>query len=332
MQHPLHIGQESSNQIKGIAILMIMMYNFLQNMIPYGGNEMAWDYQNTITFFNGLGTKFFSLCIFSYYGWYGVPLFLFLSGYGLSKKYQGDIDFVPFLKTHFKKLFVLLLPAFLLYLATKFFIYHKTYSILLFFEQITFTVNIFSREIEPGTYWFFGLILQFYILFAGVLQKTKKKGLLFLLAVSILLDYSIMYLLETEQCIYAKHNFLGWSAPFLYGILRQRYRRERLELWTLIPMCLLFIPCSLLKFLQPFSTFLFIEICVGIFTRTKSHLMIFLGSISSCIFVIHPIIRFVFMRSTPDMRVYNRILLYIPIVVVLSYIYKYLYNTLLSRT
>lgn len=332
MQHTLNIDRESSNQIKGIAILMIMMYNFLQNMIPYGGNEMAWDYHNTMTFFSGLGTKFFSLCIFSYYGWYGVPLFLFLSGYGLSMKYQGPIDFIPFSKKHFKKLFILLFPALLLYIATTYYLYHKTYPPLLFFEQITFSVNIFSREIEPGTYWFFGLILQFYILFSCFLQKIEEKTLLFFLIGSILLDYSIMYLLEPEQCIYAKHNFIGWSAPFIYGILRQRYRRERLELWTLIPMCLLFIPCSLQKFLQPFSSILFIEICVTIFTYVKSRLLIFLGSISSCIFVIHPIIRFVFMRSTPEMRVYNRILLYIPIVIVLSYIYRYLYNKLLSRT
>lgn len=289
MQHSLYIDRDSSNQIKGIAIFLIMMYNFLQNMIPYGGNEMSWDYHNTMTFFNGLGTKFFSLCIFSYYGWYGVPLFLFLSGYGLSKKYQGDIDFIPFFKKHFIKLFILLLPAFLLYIATKLFIYHKTYSILFFLKQITFTINIFSREIEPGTYWFFGLILQFYIMFSGVLQKTDKKTLSAFLIGSIMLDYSIMYFLNTEQCIYAKHNFVGWCAPFIYGILRQRYRRERLELWTLIPMCLLFIPCSLLKSLQPFSTILFIEICVAIFTYTKSRVLIFLGSISSCILSYTPL-------------------------------------------
>ena len=49
--------------------------------------------------------------LFSFLGWIGVPVFVFLTGYGLASKYpcKADIDAYKYLKFNYLKLFLLLL-------------------------------------------------------------------------------------------------------------------------------------------------------------------------------------------------------------------------------
>lgn len=77
--------------LKGIAILMIAVHNFchwLPRCVPE--NEYTFDAGRIGQYlvYVAQGGPHLVLNFFSHYGHYGVPLFLFLSGYGLVKKYE----------------------------------------------------------------------------------------------------------------------------------------------------------------------------------------------------------------------------------------------------
>ena len=84
--------------LRGIAIMGIFLHNFCHWL--HGGHHeneylffkehsmRMWDYWNNV--FSGNFDGFEFIQFFSFFGHYGVPLFLFLSGFGLVMKYERE--------------------------------------------------------------------------------------------------------------------------------------------------------------------------------------------------------------------------------------------------
>ena len=76
-----------SSLIKGYAIIFIALHNFLH--MSYMGfvqeNEMRFDISKSRLFFEHLLNPSWTIVgdLFSFIGWIGVPVFVFLSGFGL---------------------------------------------------------------------------------------------------------------------------------------------------------------------------------------------------------------------------------------------------------
>lgn len=85
------LSKENSLILRGLAILAIMYHNFLHN--PMWGfcieNERTFSQEKADAFFNTLAHPSFSIGFefISFLGWIGVPVFVFLTGYGLAKNY-----------------------------------------------------------------------------------------------------------------------------------------------------------------------------------------------------------------------------------------------------
>lgn len=103
----MKLSSEICLSMKGIAILCIMMHNFL-HCVYVEENEFTFSLDNynlvnSISVFDW-NTIFHYI---SYWGWYGVPIFIFLSGYGLSQKYEFNNHFLiskrKFIMIHFIK-------------------------------------------------------------------------------------------------------------------------------------------------------------------------------------------------------------------------------------
>ncbi|MCK5677861.1 MAG: hypothetical protein KAH72_05235, partial [Flavobacteriaceae bacterium] len=78
---------------KGIAIFMIAMHNYFHWIAPKPGeNEFDFNYIRLENYIDILShqTLFGLQATFSYFGHYGVQIFLFLSAYGLTKKYGNQ--------------------------------------------------------------------------------------------------------------------------------------------------------------------------------------------------------------------------------------------------
>ena len=195
----MSLSRTQCQNIKGWAIMLIVIHNFVDHLMRFYCNEMVYSQDNTDAF---LGIGFTPTAVwqlFAFVGWIGVALFLFLSGYGLTSKY-GDrqINTVSYIKSHVIKLLWLLVPVYLLY----FFIYHYGFghehnwqSVV---AQLTFTINFLdygnnSFLTEPGVYWFFGAIMQFYLFFL-VIRKLKDRWLWIIAIAGVALNYLVLYM------------------------------------------------------------------------------------------------------------------------------------------
>lgn len=84
------LTRQDTDSMKGVAILFIVLHNLLHWISKTKENEFSYSVEKTKLFFENLFTNADTLWmdVFSFLGWYGVPAFLFLSGYGLVKKYE----------------------------------------------------------------------------------------------------------------------------------------------------------------------------------------------------------------------------------------------------
>jgi len=81
------LSRENSLILRGVAILFIMLHNFL-HLEQYGftgENEMSFSAEKAFGFFNAVSNDSNVIAEFlSHLGWIGVPVFVFLTGYGIA--------------------------------------------------------------------------------------------------------------------------------------------------------------------------------------------------------------------------------------------------------
>lgn len=319
---------DETKQVRGFAILCIMFYNFVRHILETDGNEMSWSTDNIANLFSGLQSLSAPWFVFSYWGWYGVPLFLFLSGYGLTLKYQhSDIGSKQFIVGHLKKLFLLMFPAYVLFLVLYMAVYKHGYHFDLFLKQCTFTVNFLSKTIKPGVYLFFGLMAQFYLVFLGV-RKLKDSLLPYLLLLFVLFDYCVLYLFDAEAMTFVRHNSIGWMPSFLLGIMFARKGNVEIPKGFVFVLPLLFVVASLTKFLHPVSSLLAIMTVLSLVKFVNSRTLKYVGIISSSLFAIHPVVRLVLYNSIVDLPLLARVALFVAATFVIAHFYNKLQSWL----
>lgn len=185
----MRLNKTQCANIKGIAILTIVIHNFTSHLLNIESNEMVYNQHITDYFLNNIWSADALWLWFSFLGWCAVAAFFFLSGYGLAIKYDiRDINHKKYISHHLVKLWKLLIPVYLIYVLVYHFYFQHNYSFLVFTGHLTFTINFFiykSYTLEPGPYWFFGAILQLYFLFLFI-RKLNIKWLITLCAIFIL--------------------------------------------------------------------------------------------------------------------------------------------------
>ncbi len=87
------LSKEECATLRTIAILSIVVHNFAHKL-PGAAveNEFAFNIENSINFSNKVLSSDFLIHIFSFWGHLGVPIFVFLSAYGLSLKYGNEVS------------------------------------------------------------------------------------------------------------------------------------------------------------------------------------------------------------------------------------------------
>lgn len=78
------LSKENSKILRGLAIIAITLHNYLHILGFSKENEMAFSMENTNHFFTVLSDGDFLAEIFSFLGWMGVPVFVFLTGFGVA--------------------------------------------------------------------------------------------------------------------------------------------------------------------------------------------------------------------------------------------------------
>ena len=339
--------------MRGIAILAIVLHNychFISKIVQeneyqffVSHNEQLWQ---VVTNPDAL----LPVHLLSFFGHYGVPVFLFLSGYGLVRKYETSDDSCPpvrFVRYSYLKLLRMLFVGFSLFICVDMvtpgrFQFHWDNVI----AQLLMYINVLpepEKTIWPGIYWFFGLMMELYIVYRLLFYRRSSWIAVALIVVCWLLQAFCDP--EGETLNRLRYNCIGGLLPFGLGIIAARVRTLRTGstfptdseyapygpiLWLLV-----FILSVALVFAMSFNfhTWLLwipVFIILGTIALVKAmpkwmlSIVTWFGSISAAMFVAHPIARKLFITVAWKQDIYDGLMLYTIAVIAISWAVKQL--------
>lgn len=339
--------------MRGIAILAIVLHNychFISKIVQeneyqffVSHNEQLWQ---VVTNPDAL----LPVHLLSFFGHYGVPVFLFLSGYGLVRKYETSDNFCPpvrFVRYSYLKLLRMLFVGFSLFICVDMvtpgrFQFHWDNVI----AQLLMYINVLpepEKTIWPGIYWFFGLMMELYIVYRLLFYRRSSWIAVALIVVCWLLQAFCDP--EGDTLNRLRYNCIGGLLPFGLGIIAARVRTLRTGsttptdsayapygpiLWLLV-----FILSVALVFAMSFNfhTWLLwipVFIILGTIALVKAmpkwmlSIVTWFGSISAAMFVAHPIARKLFITVAWKQDIYDGLMLYIIAVIAISWAVKQL--------
>ena len=250
------------------------------------------------------------------------------------RKMQEQVAAVPFIRYNYLKLLRMLIVGFVLFIIVDImtpgrFQYHW-YNVI---AQLMMYINVLptpDKIIWPGIYWFFGLMLELYIVYRLLLYRQKNWVVITLVAVCWLLQ--VFCDPEGETLNRIRYNFIGGMLPFGAGILVGR-SIDRFHcsmsrwLWAMVAVvvaALIFVMCF------HYQSWLWIPILIIVGTiaivkampLTVMSLMVWFGSISAAMFVAHPIARKLLINMAWRQDIYDGLMLYVVATIALSWAVK----------
>ena len=328
--------------MRGLAIIGIFLHNYCHWLGPMvKENEYTFNAENVTRMNHALvhPDGQLPLHLLSFFGHYGVPVFLFLSGYGLFKKYQDvQAPVGRFLYTHYLKLFRMMAVGFALFIAVDTLnppSWH--YDSVKVISQLLMFNNLLPRPdkmIWPGAFWFFGLMMQFYLLYRLVLHRRHWGITALLMALCVIVQLQLPPLSETMNRY--RYNFMGGMLPFGLGLLYAQFHKSA-TLWgddSVKQSAALLVCIALAYYLsQSFLgwTFAPAVICVATLLTAKLlaraavmawlyRALCWMGGISAALFVTHPITRKLIIPISRHGQPYLGLLLYIVASIALAWV------------
>lgn len=339
--------------MRGIAILAIILHNychFISKIVQENEYQFFVSHNEQLWQVISHPDELLPVHLLSFFGHYGVPVFLFLSGYGLVRKYETSDNFCPpmrFVRYSYLKLLRMLFVGFSLFICVDMvtpgrFQFHWDNVI----AQLLMYINVLpepEKTIWPGIYWFFGLMMELYIVYRLLFYRRSSWIAVALIVVCWLLQAFCDP--EGETLNRLRYNCIGGLLPFGLGIIAARVRTLRTGsttptdsayapygpiLWLLV-----FILSVALVFAMSFNfhTWLLwipVFIILGTIALVKAmpkwilNIITWFGSISAAMFVAHPIARKLFITVAWKQDIYDGLMLYIIAVIALSWAVKQL--------
>ena len=336
--------------MRGIAILAIVLHNychFISRIVQE--NEYQFFTSNNDRLWQVIThpDELLPVYLLSYFGHYGVPVFLFLSGFGLVKKYESEgltgTGSREFLCYHYLKLLRLLIVGFSLFICVDMvtpgrFPFHWDNVI----AQLLMYINVLpepDKNIWPGIYWFFGLMMELYIVYRLLFYRRNSWFVVALIVICWLLQ--VFCDPEGETLNRLRYNFIGGVLPFGLGIIASRiptvgtfcsqggnisFPRWEYFIAFLLSSALVVAMCFW------YHSWLWIPIfiilgCIAIvkaMTKWMLSIVTWVGSISAAMFVAHPIARKLFITVAWKQDIYDGLMLYMIATIAISWAVKQL--------
>lgn len=329
-----HLSRQDTALLKGLAIAAIVMHNFC-HWLPgcVVENEYMFHAKYSYRMLSVLthGGPHAVLNLFSYFGHYGVPLFLFVSGLGLVKKYEDrqreeGVPLPRFAAYNVLKLWKLMIPAVLLLILC------ETYRCGMFRHRwqdvaymLTFVTNFLPasrdallphRDLLLGPWWYFSLTLQMYFLWRLCYYRRSRKWILASAAVCLAVQVlSVTLWADERQTVldYFRYNLLGCLLPFALGVWTGRYGLSLTPPRWMAALVLFVAGCFnvYLWMLTPVAAVLVVAPAARIVKGAAARLLVWLGGISAALFALHPIVRGFFLSPGRQVAVYSSLTLYL---------------------
>ena len=223
-----------SKALRGIAILGIMLHNYCHFLgFAVKENEYTFNVAKPMQLLDRLMSpdSYLFVHVLSFFGHYGVPVFLFISGFGLVAKYEQQssvprVGALSFTGYHYMKLLRLMFLGYIAFAVVSYLHPHgyHGYTVGRVVAQLLMYINIMpdpDHIIKPGPYWFFGLMIQLYIVYRLFVYRRPS-----LYAVALIVACWLAQAVFTpandpggEILNRIRYNFIGGMLPFGAGVL-----------------------------------------------------------------------------------------------------------------
>lgn len=322
--------------LRGLAIIGIFLHNYCHWLGPVvKENEYTFSQHNVdwLTAVMASPDGLLPAHLVSFFGHYGVPVFLFLSAYGLELKYGRSL-YAPafrFVAYHWKKLFSMMIVGFVSFTIVDAMTPGRWhYTLTQVVAQLAMVNNLLpdpDHNIWPGPFWFFGLMLQLYVVYRLLLYKRHWAWTVG--AMVVCLGVQLAFAPESEALNWYRYNFMGGMLPFGLGLLYARYGNRIILtnlntlsllvsvvfcgfmvmwmsasylLWSVVPLVVCVLCVYVVKLLSQAA-----RRPVGAWLMER---LVWMGEISAALFVIHPTLRKVFIPISRHGDIYTGLLLY----------------------
>lgn len=227
----------TTNLYKFWAILLIVGHNFFNSveMSPHlGMNEFSFSANRLQSFFDIISGNYLNSihAFFIFFGHYGVQVFVFVSAYGLTKKFsKADRPaYIHFQLSRLNKLYLPFVLAVLLYICSliaRMVLYGDAGFDGVFWGALllkfTLLFNLIPNEVFAlvGPWWFLAFIFQFYLIFPLVYKLISSKHIIILIVMVLMLFSNEILMTEYLQKngLYIKTTIFGQYQVIFYGIL-----------------------------------------------------------------------------------------------------------------
>lgn len=332
--------------MRGIAIIGIFLHNYC-HWLPGIVRENEYQFfQSNVDGLQGVLANpdiLLPVHLLSFFGHYGVPVFLFLSAYGLVQKYECpkaprlDPAIGSFTRYHFLKLFKMMIVGFAAFLLVdRITSGAHHYRLLDVVTQLLLVNNVMpdpDNIIWPGPYWFFGLMLQLYVVYRLLLFRRHWGWAVALMVVCTAVQ--IICSPESEELNRLRYNCVGGMLPFCCGLIFARHGKDpQTKLWywgTLLVAASLVFSESLSYYSWYVVPPLVCMVCYGLVKVLPDVMLrplIWMGGISAALFVCHPITRKIIIPISRHGDTYTGILIYIITSIALAWLFKEIINRL----
>ncbi|MGN0220671.1 MAG: acyltransferase [Prevotella sp.] len=339
--------------MRGVAILAIVLHNYchwLRGIVRE--NEFTFQIENVRGMWYQLlhPDGLLPIHLLSFLGHYGMPLFVLLSGYGLAVKY-GQEEHLPvgrFVRYHYLKLLGMLIVGLVAFtmvdMMTRGAFHYRAMEVL---AQLAMVINLFPEPhhtIWPGPFWFFGLIMQLYIIY--ILLIHRRHWLVPIVLVMVCWAVQVGCNPQGDTLNYLRYNCISGMLPFVGGVMLARMEHHpymkvwRNKAWgwhftVALLLTVLVIPVSVCFHLWLWGTLivpLAMVSWIRVVPSSWQSPMAWVGGISAAMFVSHPIARKVFIPLSHHQELYDGLVLYIVAVMVLAWGMSLLLNKVKKPT
>lgn len=312
------LDRRDTSILKGIAIFAIVFHNFFHVLGPVHENEFSFDPNRFPVFLHAIVHPSMAIqAFFSFFGHFGVQVFIFLSAYGLAKTHwDDDASWSSFMWSRVKKLY----PMFLLVMAfwavlvaihvgPIWVIREAAPGLLLLLAGVSNVVPGMGLPIV-GPWWFIPFIMQFYAIWFPLRMLTKKFGwpALAVLAAVCFVVTLIANPILAHWSLNLAFTPIARMRVFCLGIIAARYPL-RINAWLGIPaLAIMFLGSEYIA-IAHLTSIAIVVFSMWLYGHTRTLLRSIrwieqVGNYSMAIFLVNGIVRvpFVMYAKTPAMQ------------------------------
>lgn len=309
------LGKKDLLILKGVAITLIVLHNFMHLLPSPRENEFYFDPNRIFLLFDLILSKPENSTVFllSYFGHFGVQIFVFVSAYGLTKKMLSqDIKYWDFIFSRLKKIY----PAFLLAI-----LFWATYTSIQRFHSIDPLKVIIEHQtnlllrlsllsnfvpgkalVPVGPWWFLSFIFQLYLIFPLLFKYTCRYGTRLLIAVTLFAIAIVIFYNANIEGVPLFFTVLAHTPVICLGIYLAKNDVYSIKIPTfIIPIAFVLFSLGNVYLLFWYTSHLFflILLLAAIIpflpkmqnsTRT-SKILLFLGTYSMPLFLVNAFLR-----------------------------------------